>query len=211
MYTLFISFLISNPQFPLPLSIIIHKAQKKKNECFCHFSSTHHPYHSSGRFYDGNSKLCSARELVCDAFGKCEHKITSALDGTKDTVFEKAHEIEEAFEKVKDRVVGQAHEASKKAKECGGKKVEEVKEGAKKTAKKVKEKAKDVSETSNTLQGDVKRNATEDLDIIEDAVKADAHRLKVEGKRGYQEIGTLFSHVSTYTFSSNCTFDLSWG
>ncbi|PHT79176.1 hypothetical protein T459_17228 [Capsicum annuum] len=141
---------------------------------------------------DGNSKVCSARELVCDAFGKCEHKITSALDGTKDTVFEKAHEIEEAFEKVKD-------------------KMEEVKEGAKKTAKKVKEKAKDVSETSNTLQGDVKRNATEDLDIIEDAVKADAHRLKVEGKRGYQEIGTLFSHVSTYTFSSNCTFDLSWG
>ncbi|XP_059299427.1 uncharacterized protein LOC132052085 [Lycium ferocissimum] len=181
----------------------------------------------------------NARELVCDAFGKCKHKIASALGGTKDTVSEKAHEIQEdakevvgdAYEKVKDTVVGKAHEATEKAsevkdtvvgkaheatekasevkeraKESVGKKVDEVKESAKQTAEKVKERAVD---TTNTLTSHLMRNASEDLDIIEekakeakDAVKEDANRLKVEGKRDYHVIRRFFSDVLAYMLSA---------
>ncbi|XP_016434473.1 uncharacterized protein LOC107760879 [Nicotiana tabacum] len=166
----------------------------------------------------------TARELVCDAFGKCKHRIASALGGTKDTLSGKMHEIEEdaketvenAYEKVKDTVVGKAHEASEKASEVKEKAkdsvkeiVEEVKEGAKETAEKVRGKAKDVADITETLKGDVKRNASEDLYYIEekakaakDAVKEDAKRLKVEGKSDYQVIRRFFLDASAYIFST---------
>ncbi|OIT27099.1 PREDICTED: uncharacterized protein LOC109214423 [Nicotiana attenuata] len=165
----------------------------------------------------------TARELVCDAFGKCKHRIASALGGTKDTVSGKMHETEEdaketvenVYDKVKDTVVGKAHEASVKASEVKEKSkdvvediVEEVKEGAKETAEKVREKAKDVGDITGTLKGDVKRNASQDLDYIEekakaakDAVKEDANRLKVEGKRDNQVIRRFFFYVSEYIVS----------
>ncbi|XP_016463861.2 uncharacterized protein LOC107786840 [Nicotiana tabacum] len=154
----------------------------------------------------------TARELVCDAFGKCKHRIASALGGTKESISGKMHEIEEdakatvenVYEKVKDTVVGKAHEASEKVSEVKEKTKdsvkEMVKEGAKETVEKVKGKAKDVADTTKTLKGDMKRNASADLDIIEekakaakDAVKEDAHRLKVEGKRDYQIIRRFLS------------------
>ncbi|KAM3308347.1 hypothetical protein P3S67_010091 [Capsicum chacoense] len=166
---------------------------------------------------NGGRHRFNAKELVCDAFGKCKHRIASALEGTKERLSEKMHEIEEdakeGFEKVKDTVVDKAHEASEKAsevkekaKESVGKKVDEVKEGVKETAEKVRIKAVD---TTDTLKRHVKKNASEDLEVIEakakdakDAVKEDAHRLKVEGKRDYQVIRKFFSHVSTYIFSA---------
>ncbi|KAJ8557817.1 hypothetical protein K7X08_004583 [Anisodus acutangulus] len=184
----------------------------------------------------------NARELVCDAFGKCRHKIASALGGTKDTVSEKAHdaaekmhEIEQdaketvgtAYEKVKDTVVGKAHEATEKASEVkdtvvgkaheATEKVSEVKEKTKeyvgKTVDEVKETAEKVKgrvvDTTETLTSHLKGNASEGIDIIEqkgkearDAVKEDANRLKVEGKRDYQVIRRFFSDVSAYILSA---------
>lgn len=123
---------------------------------------------------NGGFHRLNARELVCDAFGKCQHKIASALEGTKHSVSVKIHDAKEAFHEVASKV----HEASDKVKEKG------------------KEKAKDVADTTDTLKGDVERNASEDLELIEDKVKEDTHRLKQEGKRRF------FSHVSAYIFSS---------
>ncbi|CAN4099946.1 unnamed protein product [Withania somnifera] len=176
----------------------------------------------------GFHSLNNAKELVCDAFGKCKHRIASALEGTKEAVSgkahdaaEKMHEIEEeakeavgtAYEKASDTVVGKAREASEKVSEVGEKakesvfkKVAEVKEGAKETAEEVRIKAVD---TINTLNRHVKKNATEELDLLEekvkeekDEVKEDAHRLKVEGKRHTQEIRSFFSHASAYIISA---------
>ncbi|MCE3217013.1 hypothetical protein HAX54_010054 [Datura stramonium] len=169
----------------------------------------------------GGFHRLNPKELICDAFGKCKHRIASALEGTKDSVSEKAHdaaekmhEIEEeakeavgtAYEKVKDTVAGKAHEASEKAselkekaKESVGKKVDEVKEGAKETAEKVKVKAVD---TTETLKHHLMRNASEDLDIVESKVKEDAERLKVEGKREYHVVRRFFSDLSAYIFSA---------
>lgn len=149
----------------------------------------------------------NARELVCDAFGKCKHKIASALEGAKDSVSGKVHEIKEdakeGFEEVKDK----AHEASEKAselkekaKESVVKKVDEVKEGVKDAAEEVRIKAVD---TTDTLKRHVIKNASEDFGLIEDKVKEGAERLKVLGKRDYHVVRRFFSHVSAYIFSSN--------
>ncbi|KAM3233058.1 hypothetical protein P3L10_018417 [Capsicum annuum] len=157
---------------------------------------------------NGELHRFNAKELVCDAFGKCKHRIASALEGTKEKLSEKMHEIEEdakeGFEKVKDTVVDKAHEASEKAsevkekaKESVGKKVDEVKEGVKETAEKVRIKAVD---TTDTLKRHVKKNASEDLEVIE--AKAKDAKDAVEGKRDYQVIRKFFSHVSTYIFSA---------
>ncbi|XP_006356548.1 uncharacterized protein [Solanum tuberosum] len=140
-----------------------------------------------GRFHGMN-----ARELVCDAYGKCKHKIASALEGTKDSVTEKMHEIQEDAKEGFEKVTGKAHEA----KETVGKKVDEVKQGAKETAEKVKIKAVD---TTSTLKNHLMKNASEDLDLIEEKVKEDAQRLKVEVKRDYH-VGRRF--LSAYIFSA---------
>ncbi|KAK4718987.1 hypothetical protein R3W88_017325 [Solanum pinnatisectum] len=116
-------------------------------------------------------------------------RIASALEGTKHSVSEK---IEEDVKGIFDKVAGKSHEASEKVKKCVGIIVD-----------KVNGKAKNVSDTADTLKGDVEGNATEDVDLIENAVIEDAHRLKVEGKRSYQKIRRFFSHMSAYIFSSN--------
>ncbi|XP_049360278.1 uncharacterized protein LOC125824976 [Solanum verrucosum] len=113
-------------------------------------------------------------------------RIVSVLEGTKHSVSEK---IEEDAKGVFDKVAGKAHEASEKVKKCVGIILD-----------KVKGKAKDVSDTTDTLKGDVEGNATEDVDLIENAVIEDAHRLKVEGKRGYQKIRRFFSSNNFRSF-----------
>ncbi|KAH0749287.1 hypothetical protein KY290_028519 [Solanum tuberosum] len=109
-------------------------------------------------------------------------RIASAIGGTKHSVSEKTEEDAKG-------VFDKAHEASEKVKKCVGIIVD-----------KVKGKAKDVSDTTDTLKGDVEGNATEDVDLIENVVIEDAHRLKVEGKRGYQKIRRFFSSNNFRSF-----------
>ncbi|XP_049410382.1 uncharacterized protein LOC125873497 [Solanum stenotomum] len=134
--------------------------------------------------YEGNIKISiSPRETEQKA--KTEYasdRIASVLEGTKHSVSEK---IKEDAKGVFDK----AHEASEKVKKCVGIIVD-----------KVKGKVKDVSDTTDTLKGDVERNATEDVDLIENAVIEDAQMLKVEGKRGYQKIRRFFSSNNFRSF-----------
>ncbi|GFP81387.1 transmembrane protein 205 [Phtheirospermum japonicum] len=113
------------------------------------------------------------KEIVCDAYGKCKHKISSVLEKTKEAVAEKAHvaadkarEVEEeakqgmteAVEKVKDTVGQTAHqvldkmhdskESLKEAKDKAAEKAGEIKEGAEKVKEEVKEKASEKMEAA---------------------------------------------------------------
>ncbi|XWS23398.1 hypothetical protein CRYUN_Cryun28dG0010700 [Craigia yunnanensis] len=107
----------------------------------------------------------SPGELICDAFGKCTHRIATVFGKAKDKVSETAHEtkekvkdkvaetVDEAKEKVKGKVAETAHEAKEKvsetAHEVKGKVAEtthEAKEKVSETAHEVKEK---VSETAH--------------------------------------------------------------
>nr|KAJ0196848.1 hypothetical protein LSAT_V11C700350810 [Lactuca sativa] len=62
-------------------------------------------------------KFSGPRELVCDAFGKCKHKIAQALGKTKDTVSETAHGMEEHVKDAARGAVGKAKDAEERAKE----------------------------------------------------------------------------------------------
>ncbi|XP_057973327.1 uncharacterized protein LOC131161522 [Malania oleifera] len=97
------------------------------------------------------SNTQGAKELICDAFGKCKHKISSALSGAK----EKALEVEdaardavgEAKEEVSEKVV-EAREAVENAKEKGrnvSEKAKEAKERVEIEVERVKASVPDLS------------------------------------------------------------------
>lgn len=50
------------------------------------------------------------RELACDAFGKCEHRIASVIGEAKEKVTEKVYAVEEGAKEAVGEVVGKAKE-----------------------------------------------------------------------------------------------------
>lgn len=50
------------------------------------------------------------RELACDAFGKCEHRIASVIGKAKEKVTEKVYAVEEGAKEAVGEVVGKAKE-----------------------------------------------------------------------------------------------------
>nr|XP_027091300.1 uncharacterized protein LOC113712189 [Coffea arabica] len=120
----------------------------------------------------GDPHKATPRELVCDALGRCKHKIASAIGKTKEMVSENAHEaadkvyeveeeakeaVTDAYDKVKGTVERKAHEASDKAHEAK----ERAKDAARDKAHEVKERVKDAaSEKACEAEESVKDAAT---------------------------------------------------
>ncbi|KAL3638713.1 hypothetical protein CASFOL_016620 [Castilleja foliolosa] len=128
------------------------------------------------------------RELICDAYGKCIHKISSAFEKTKEEVAGKSHvaadmarEVKEetkqgmteAVEKVKDTVGKTAHqvfdkmhdskESLEEAKDKATEKAGEIKEGAEKIKEEVKEKASEKIEDAKQVPKRVEKEFSEIL------------------------------------------------
>ncbi|KAK1433373.1 hypothetical protein QVD17_10283 [Tagetes erecta] len=141
------------------------------------------------------------RELVCDAYGKCKHKIANALGKTKETVEEAAHavsdkarEIEQhAKETVSEKVtgtVGESLEKAKggvahgidKAKKVAGDVAETVKDGAGKVKK------LDVLDSAKTLGGDIQRNVSGQVENVEEVAKETVEEVKKAGEKSIGEI-----------------------
>ncbi|KAK6116684.1 hypothetical protein DH2020_049566 [Rehmannia glutinosa] len=144
----------------------------------------------------------SPRELVCDAYGKCKHKIASALGKTKETVYEVEEEAKEAIGKAKDTVTQTAHqafdkmretkesvedsatEASTKAKDKVTEKASEIKEGA-------KQQVQDVIDTTKKVKDEIEKDASRKMEgtkeMVENA-KQGAQRVKKEGQKELSEI-----------------------
>lgn len=127
----------------------------------------------------GYQKGTTPRELVCDALGKCKHRLASALGRTKEVVSEKAHEaaekvyeveeeametVADAFGKVKDTVTRKAHEASDKAHEAK----ERVKDAAIDKAHEAKDKVKDAA---TDISGKAREAVAEKLHAVKEGVK----------------------------------------
>ncbi|XP_075480685.1 uncharacterized protein LOC142521364 [Primulina tabacum] len=132
----------------------------------------------------------SPRELVCDAYGKCKHKIAAAIGKTKEAVVEKAHEVkegaDEAVGKVKDTVTHSAHRVSDKARES----TENVKESGREAKDMVFDKAGEIkegaavqAEKAKSLVSEKAKEAEEMLEDASDRVKQGAQRVKEEGKK----------------------------
>ncbi|KAL5843450.1 hypothetical protein ACOSQ4_009408 [Xanthoceras sorbifolium] len=91
-------------------------------------------------------------ELICDSYGKCKHRIASAIGKAKEKVSEAAEHGAGAKEKVQ--------EAQTKAKETATQKAQDVKECAKESMEKAKQAA---AETAQDVKKDVKEDAKETL------------------------------------------------
>ncbi|XP_073036644.1 uncharacterized protein [Primulina eburnea] len=132
----------------------------------------------------------SPRELVCDAYGKCKHKIAAAIGKTKEAVADKAHEVkegaDEAVGKVKDTVTHSVDRVSVKARES----TENVKESAREAKDKVFDKANEIkegaavqAEKAKSLVSEKAKEAEEMLEDASDRVKQGAQRVKEGGKK----------------------------
>lgn len=148
------------------------------------------------------------RELICDAFGKCTHKIARAIDKAKEQVLQKAHEAvaqkkelaheakeraEDAYEKTKETASHKAHEA-KQAVEDAYEKAKETRESAEQAAedayRKAKEsvihKAHEAKDTGKTIGMEAARNAPE---IVEEVKESTG---QAKGR-----VSRLFSHMGS--------------
>ncbi|KAL3845653.1 hypothetical protein ACJIZ3_003056 [Penstemon smallii] len=140
----------------------------------------------------------SARELVCDAYGKCKHKIASAIGITK----EKGNDLEEETKEAVNGVMGVAKDTAQKASDKAQEtkesmseipsrakdKVTEIKEGAKKQASNVIEDANEKMEGVKEKVSDEAKEAGEMVENVKDRVEKGAR----EGKK---ELGEILQHA----------------
>ncbi|XP_076920557.1 uncharacterized protein LOC143581730 [Bidens hawaiensis] len=156
------------------------------------------------------------RELVCDAYGKCKHKIASAFGKTKDKVEETAHGVADNAKEAVNEAVGKVSESEKavgptigeslgkakdtvahgidKAKEVAGDMAGTVKDGAVKAKNKL-----DVVASVRTLGGDIERNVT-GLGKIQEAAKGTVERVQEVGEKSLGEILGKLREVANDVF-----------
>ncbi|KAI5356051.1 hypothetical protein L3X38_008946 [Prunus dulcis] len=140
----------------------------------------------------------SPKELICDAYGKCKHKIARDLEmkkkivkgtvhGAKETAHKVGEAVESAYEK-SGEAVGNVYE---KAKETVSDKAHEVEETAKDSVGKAKGAAKTAREMGETLASDIKSNASnlcEDLASKAQEAKETAEHAAEKIKTGAEEL-----------------------
>ncbi|KAF4354510.1 hypothetical protein CsatB_008911 [Cannabis sativa] len=116
----------------------------------------------------------TSRELFCDAYGKCKHKIAVAIDKTMglahddiDMKIRAAHTVEKAAVKGKEAVVNKARKVEEAAEEAYDKTKEsvrhvahEVEEHAKESAQVTKAAIKGTKNLAKTIGIDVAKNVT---------------------------------------------------
>ncbi|KAK6937995.1 protein of unknown function DUF4149 [Dillenia turbinata] len=144
------------------------------------------------------------KELICDAFGKCKHKIASAIDKAKEMASGKAHEAYEKAGEVKDEAKEAVDQAVAKAKEKAYRQLEAVKEAAEEAVDKAKKTAKTGKDMVETLGEHVFANVTAEIGIVRQWVgdkakeaQEKAKELKEETKKDVNAIiqsGREFSH-----------------
>ncbi|XP_055834755.1 uncharacterized protein LOC129903270 [Solanum dulcamara] len=121
----------------------------------------------------------SARDVVCDAFGKCKEKIA--------TVSDKAHEAADQIEQTVKGTAGEVKDA--------------VTEASDKAKEKVKEKNKDVVDTTKRKKGEVEQK----MEHVKGEIAEKAEQVKEEGKKELKDIvdggREFFRDVFVYIFS----------
>ncbi|TQD93444.1 hypothetical protein C1H46_020963 [Malus baccata] len=131
-------------------------------------------------FGQGHGEGHSPKELMCDAYGRCKHKIASAIETKKEICKETAHGAKEAAHKVGEAAhrAGEAVENMyERAKDTVSDKAHEVEE----TARDPMEKAKNASKTAKDMGDTLAEKAKEAKETEEEAafkVKAGAEELK---------------------------------
>ncbi|GAB2224055.1 hypothetical protein Drorol1_Dr00004801 [Drosera rotundifolia] len=150
--------------------------------------------------------VASPRELICDAVGKCKHKIAAAMTRAKEKVAETVEEAKEAVvgggedaregseadveqakkkgEDAADELSSAREKAAERAKEAGDA-AERVKEMAKEKAKEVfvempKRKAEDVADELSSARDKASEKAKEAAEKLSEKMKEKANEVFVE-------------------------------
>nr|GEV32543.1 putative late embryogenesis abundant domain-containing protein / LEA domain-containing protein [Tanacetum cinerariifolium] len=150
------------------------------------------------------------RELVCDAYGKCKHKIASVIGKTKDKVVETEEHAKEVASEAVGKAKETASEAVGKAKETASEAVGKAKETASEAVGKAKETASGaVGKAKETVheyeerakdavdRGDAKEKATERVtghtigDSLGKAKDSVAHGIDKAKKVAEDVVGTV--------------------
>ncbi|XP_074273338.1 uncharacterized protein LOC141596954 [Silene latifolia] len=134
------------------------------------------------------------RELICDAFGKCKHKVAGVLGRAREKAAEAEEAVEEGVDTVKEMAsragekVGEKVEDVKgKVREAGervGEKVGEVKGKVRETGEKVGEKVGDV-------KGKVKETGEKMKEKTEDLVEETKEKVIEKGREGKRELSDI--------------------
>lgn len=169
------------------------------------------------------------RELVCDAFGKCKHKLATALGKTKDTVQEVEEHTSEAVGKAKETVHGYEERAKEAVKEATekvtgrsiGESIDEAKDGvaqgigkAKKVTEDVvgtvkdsalKTKNFDMVDSLKRIGEDIQRNVSgkieEGVEHVKEQAKETVKNVQQVGQKSLGEILNKLKEV---------TYDVMW-
>ncbi|KAG9141739.1 hypothetical protein Leryth_018119 [Lithospermum erythrorhizon] len=143
----------------------------------------------SGGNDDGYGERATARELICDAFGKCKHKIASALGRTKGVVSDKVQEatdkmyevdqdaketVSDAMGRVKDSVGHRAYQASDMAKDAAAKTKSRMEDGAEMAKDSMSQKAKQASELAGDAAAKTKARMEDAAEMAKDSVSQKA-------------------------------------
>ncbi|GMN51789.1 hypothetical protein TIFTF001_020935 [Ficus carica] len=132
----------------------------------------------------GEGEWRSPKELICDAYGKCKHKIADAIGRTKEAVSEKVHDV---AEKTKEAVSEKAHDVSEKTKETVHDAAEKAKGKAHNVAEKTKETAHDVAEKAKGKARDVAERTKEKVHDAAEKAKGKAHDVVDKAKEAAHE------------------------
>ncbi|XP_061362863.1 uncharacterized protein LOC133306545 [Gastrolobium bilobum] len=144
---------------------------------------------------DAAAFLHAPTELICDAFGKCKHKIATAMGKAKDKSQETLHNQKEAARDVGNTL----SDAVGKAKETVYDKAHDVHEYARESV----DKAKD---TGQTVKDHVVRNVSEASDSVKDAVKRVASNLSTETLNPLMGVANLLGFATAYGMCVWVTF-----
>ncbi|XP_068322857.1 uncharacterized protein [Pyrus communis] len=125
-------------------------------------------------FGQGHGEGHSPKELMCDAYGKCKHKIASAIETKKEICKETAHGAKEAAHKVGEAAhrVGEAVEnVCERAKDTVSDEAHEVEETARNPMEKAKNASKMAKDMGDTLAGDIQGNALRQREHLAEIAK----------------------------------------
>ncbi|XP_057793618.1 uncharacterized protein LOC131010215 [Salvia miltiorrhiza] len=120
------------------------------------------------------------RELVCDAYGKCKHKIASAFEKTKASAAEAASAAEEAAKEAVGRVKD---------------KLEEGKEMVKDSASELSSKAAEGAKEAEAAKEAVSEKAEGAKEAVSEKTRAAKEAARGAGKRGKKELREILRHA----------------
>ncbi|KAG8389662.1 hypothetical protein BUALT_Bualt01G0002200 [Buddleja alternifolia] len=132
----------------------------------------------------------SPRELVCDAYGKCKHKIASAMGKTKDAAAaaEGAKDaVGETIGKFRNRVSDTAKKASDKAQETKESVKDKVKEKGSEMRQGWKEQVYNVKDKVYEVKEEAKKGMGEGIGKVKDTVSDAAAKKEASAQVGPKE------------------------